>query len=36
LKEEVGLRKIKIEILLGDPKVIKYIMGFIKKTNQLK
>ncbi len=36
LRKEVGMGKMKVGILLGDPTKIKYTMTYIKETGRLE
>ena len=36
LRKEVGVGKMKIGILLGDPTKIKYTLTFVKETGRLR
>jgi hypothetical protein len=35
LEDDAGKRKIRMGILLGDPKIIKHALEYIKKTGRL-
>ena len=36
LRKEVGVGKMKVGILLGDPKMIKHMLTFVKETGRLE